>query len=68
MSRGPSTFKQQDVTRALRATRAAGVAVSRIEIDRDGKIVIVTGTQSEPTTEDVLDKELAEFEAQHGQR
>ena len=41
--RGPSTFKQQDVTRALRATTAAGIDIQRIEIDRYGKIVIVMG-------------------------
>ena len=43
MSRGPSTFRQQDVTRALRATTAAGIGVQRVEIGRDGKIVVVTG-------------------------
>jgi hypothetical protein len=40
MARGPCTFKQQDVTRALRATIAAGIAVEKIEIDRDGKIIV----------------------------
>lgn len=47
MARGPCTFKQQDVTRALRATVAAGIDVQRIEIDRDGKIVVVTGKPQE---------------------
>jgi hypothetical protein len=42
MARGPSTFKQQDLTRALKAARAAGVEVARFEIE-NGKIVIVTG-------------------------
>jgi hypothetical protein len=42
MARAPATFKQQDLTRAFRAAQAAGVKVARIEIDRDGKIVIVT--------------------------
>jgi hypothetical protein len=41
MSRGPCTFKQQDVTRALRAADAAGREVHRVEIDRNGKIVLV---------------------------
>ena len=42
MPRGPCTFKQRDVTRALKAAAAAGIKVARIEIDRDGKIVIST--------------------------
>jgi hypothetical protein len=41
MSRAPSAFRQQDVTRALRAADAAGRPVRRVEIDRDGKIVLV---------------------------
>ena len=40
MSR-PCTFRQQDVTRALRAVDAAGRQVQRVEIDRAGKIVVV---------------------------
>lgn len=42
MSRGQQKFKQRDVTRALKATVKAGIAVGRVEIDTDGKIVIVT--------------------------
>jgi hypothetical protein len=42
MARAPSTFKQQDLTRALKAARAAGVSIARFEIE-NGKIVIVTG-------------------------
>ena len=41
MSRGQQTFKQSDVTKALKATVKAGIAVGRVEIDKDGKIVIV---------------------------
>jgi hypothetical protein len=53
MARRPCTFKQQDVTRAAKAARAAGLKVERVEIDSNGKIVLVTGeangkiTQSE---------------------
>ena len=43
MARRPPTFRQQDVTRALRAARAAGVKVSRVEIDNGGKITLVAG-------------------------
>jgi hypothetical protein len=44
MARTPSIFRQRDLTRAVRAVLAAGVQVARVEIDRGGKIVIVTGS------------------------
>ena len=43
MARAPSTFRQQDVTRAVKAVAAARVHIARIEIDKAGKIVIITG-------------------------
>jgi hypothetical protein len=51
MARGPCTFKQQDVTRALRATVAAGIEVRRVEIDKNGKIVLVMvdSTEDQPS-------------------
>ena len=42
MSRSQQTFKQCDVTKALKATVKAGIAVERIEIEKTGTIVIVT--------------------------
>jgi hypothetical protein len=42
MSRAPCTFRQQDVTRAVKAVAAAGAHIARVEIDRAGKIVIIT--------------------------
>jgi hypothetical protein len=45
MSRGPSIFRQSDVTRAIKGAAAAGVdiaQIARIEIDKAGKIVIIT--------------------------
>jgi hypothetical protein len=51
MSRRPSTFRQQDVTRALRAATAAGIAVRRIEIGPDGRIAIEAGEAVETETE-----------------
>ena len=41
MSRAPSTFRQNDVTRAVKGAVAAGVKIVRVEIDRAGKIIMV---------------------------
>ena len=38
MGHGPATFKETDLTRALRAARKAGADVERVEIGRDGRI------------------------------
>lgn len=43
MARAPSTFRQSDMTRAVRAVVAAGVPVKRVEVDRSGRIIIVSG-------------------------
>jgi hypothetical protein len=34
-------FKRRDMTAAIRAAEAAGHAVERVEIDREGRIVVV---------------------------
>jgi hypothetical protein len=36
-------FHESDLSRLLRAARKAGLEVARVEIDKDGKIVLVTG-------------------------
>jgi hypothetical protein len=38
-----SPFKQIDVTRALKGAKAAGVDVAKVEIDKDGRIVVIIG-------------------------
>jgi hypothetical protein len=43
MSRGPYTFKQTDVVRALKAADAAGREVAGFKIDRAGDIVVIFG-------------------------
>jgi hypothetical protein len=43
MAGRPAAFKQGDVTKALKAVRAAGMNVVRTEIAPDGKIVLVHG-------------------------
>ena len=57
----PLLFKQSDVKRAVAGAKAAGLEVGRVEIDRDGKIVIFAdrsggGGQDEPAA--VLDNRL----------
>ena len=61
MSRGPCTIKQQDVTRVLRATVAAGIEVQRIEVGKDGKIIVVTGKAA--TTGTTFDAASAQIRA-----
>jgi hypothetical protein len=45
MSRGPCTFRQRDLTAAVKAMIAAGCEVERAEIDKDGRIVVVVGKE-----------------------
>jgi hypothetical protein len=66
VSRASLTFRQRDVTRAIRAVSVAGVGIARVEIGTDGKIVIVT-QQPPVSSQNDLDRELAEFESRHGQ-
>jgi hypothetical protein len=39
--RAASTFRKQDVTKAVKAVAAAGVGIARVEIDKAGKITII---------------------------
>jgi hypothetical protein len=51
MAKGQLAFKKTDVTRALRAVSAAGQSIQRVEIDREGKIVVFVGKPGEQDTE-----------------
>jgi hypothetical protein len=50
MSRGPTTFRQRDITAAVKAVTAAGYQVVRVEVDKVGKITVITtrGTLEPP--------------------
>jgi hypothetical protein len=43
MPKGLQIFKQTDLLRAIRTSQKAGRSIARVEIDRDGKIVVVVG-------------------------
>jgi hypothetical protein len=55
MSRGPCTFKQRDVTQALKAAMAAGIKIARYEIDRRGTIVVIPA-HDVPATTSVIER------------
>jgi hypothetical protein len=53
MSRRAQPFTQFDVTRAAKGAVKAGLTVQRVEIDREGKIILFTGKQPKrPDDED----------------
>jgi hypothetical protein len=54
MSRGPCTFRQRDVTRALRAGKAAGVPVE-IRIDRRTGDLVIREAKTDDNATDVAD-------------
>ena len=47
MGHGRCTFKEVDLTRALRAAKKAGADVARAEVARDGKIILVLNKNDE---------------------
>jgi hypothetical protein len=63
MSKGPHPFKESDIARACNAVKKAGLVVSSVEIDKSGKIIVVTQAQSSSSDPD---PELVEFEKRNG--
>jgi hypothetical protein len=60
MSKGMQIFKQTDLLRAIRTSQKAGLSIARVEIDRDGKIVVVVGDgKKAENTATELDRWLA---------
>jgi hypothetical protein len=49
MTRRAVAFRQADVSRAVKGAAAAGLAIARVEVNADGKIVIVTASAPEKT-------------------
>lgn len=50
MARGPATFRERDVTAAIRAAIKAGQEVYRVEIGKGGEIRIITSREAVPAT------------------
>lgn len=55
MSRGPVSFRQADVARAVKGVKAAGVSIGRIEIAPDGRIIVCAEAAPAPEPETALD-------------
>jgi hypothetical protein len=51
LMRGRSVFKKTDVTRATLAVRAAGLQIDRVEIAKDGSIIVVP--RNKETTQEI---------------
>jgi len=52
MDRGPSTFRQRDITRALRAAKAARVPVD-IKIDRGSGDLVISMRRADDSAADM---------------
>jgi hypothetical protein len=51
VSRAPSNFRQQDVARAIRAAKSAGLDLVRVEVDpKTAKIVLIVKGDDEIET------------------
>ncbi|HEY1860484.1 MAG TPA: hypothetical protein VGG61_09035 [Gemmataceae bacterium] len=61
MTRAPCIFKQTDVTRAVKAVVAAGVEVARVEVDKDGRIVVIAGKPESNPASNPWDEAMKEL-------
>jgi len=64
MVRGPCTFRERDVTRAIRAVEAAGKKVRKVELDKDRKVVVIVIAQEDDDAP--VDSERNEWDAEYG--
>jgi hypothetical protein len=48
MPRAPTTFRQRDVAAAIKAARAAGCIVARVEVGKDGRIILILTGKEQP--------------------
>lgn len=57
MSRRASKFRQSELSRAIKAVEGAGLHVCRIEVEPDGKIVVLTDGRSNGTQQSNTENE-----------
>jgi hypothetical protein len=50
MSRQPASFRESDVTRAIKAARKGGLEIAKVQIGADGSITVVVGEPTAPET------------------
>lgn len=48
MQRRRNSFKRNDLRRAVRSAREAGLSIARVEVDDTGKIAVVVGAPEPP--------------------
>jgi hypothetical protein len=56
VARAPAIFRKADLKRAVEAVAAAGQVIARVEVDPNGKIVIVTAGEAERREENSWDR------------
>jgi len=68
MATGNWIVKPAHVRKTVGVLMAAGLEIQRVEVGRDGRIIVSTGKQAARAVdgESDLDRELEEFEAKHG--
>jgi hypothetical protein len=51
MSRGPQTFRQRDLLKAIKVAHLAGMSVAEIRVDKDGAHIVTVAQQSNTTAD-----------------
>jgi len=67
MPRQAPAFTQADIVRATKGVIAAGLTVYRVEVGRDGGIVVVTNASAPETPESAYDRWRREQDAREAQ-
>ncbi len=56
MTPRPTPVRQSQITRALKAAKAAGMPVERVEIGPDGRVIVFAGGEAKDTDDRALDE------------